>query len=117
MLFFLFAGPSTGASRHGGPRDLSEEEHFSDGHEHNTQYDHEAFLGKEEAKKFNELSKEEARKRLGWASCYRLVGGARLISKRALPCRKIVDIKIDKDSDGSVTEKELEDWIRHVSRR
>ena len=65
MFFFLFAGPSTGASRHGGPRDLSEEEHYSDGHEHNTQYDHEAFLGKEEVKKFNELSKEEARKRLG----------------------------------------------------
>ena len=65
MMLLLFAGPSTGASRHGGPRDLSKEEHYSNGHEHNTQYDHEAFLGKEEAKKFNELSKEEARKRLG----------------------------------------------------
>lgn len=67
MFFFivLFAGPSTGASRHGGQRDLSEEEHYGDGHDHNTQYDHEAFLGKEEAKKFNELSKEDARKRLG----------------------------------------------------
>ena len=52
-------------SRHGGPRDLSEEEHYSDGHEHNTQYDHEAFLGKEEAKNFDQLSKEEAGKRLG----------------------------------------------------
>ena len=31
-------------------------------------------------------------------------------------CRNIVD-KIDKDGDGSVTAKELEDWIRHVSRR
>ena len=25
--------------------------------------------------------------------------------------------KIDKDGDGSVTEKELEDWIRNVSKR
>jgi hypothetical protein len=58
-LSFLFAGPSRG-----GPRDLSEE-HYSDGHEHNTQYDHEAFLGKEEAKRFDQLSKEDARKRLG----------------------------------------------------
>ena len=31
-------------------------------------------------------------------------------------CSKIVD-KVDKDGDGSVTEKELEDWIRHVGRR
>lgn len=30
--------------------------------------------------------------------------------------RKIVD-RIDKNGDGSVSEKELEDWIRHVSRR
>ena len=44
------------------------------------------------------------------------MGGARLTSTRAVPCRKIVD-KIDKDGDGSVTEKELEDWIRLVSRR
>ena len=70
MFLFLFAGPSKKSSRRhgGGPRDLSEEEHYGDGHEHNTQYDHEAFLGKEEAKKFDQLSKEDARKRLGWAS-------------------------------------------------
>ena len=33
-----------------------------------------------------------------------------------LSCREIVD-KIDKNSDGSVTATELEEWIRHVSRR
>jgi len=91
LISAVVAGPS---NRHGGPRDLSEEEHYSDGHEHNTQYDHEAFLGKEEAKNFDQLSKEDAKRRLG----------------------NIVD-KIDKDGDGSVTEKELEDWIRNVSRR
>lgn len=49
-----------------GHRDLSEEEHYTgSGHEHNVQYDHEAFLGKEEAVKFDQLSKEEAKRRLG----------------------------------------------------
>jgi hypothetical protein len=33
--------------------------------EHNTEYDHEAFLGVDEAKKFDKLSPEESRKRLG----------------------------------------------------
>lgn len=47
-------------------KDLSEEEHFpGDGHEeHNTEYDHEAFLG-EEKKKFDELTPEESKERLG----------------------------------------------------
>ncbi len=34
--------------------------------EHNTEYDHEAFLGVEEAKKFDKLSIEESKKRLGY---------------------------------------------------
>lgn len=32
------------------------------------------------------------------------------------PCSLIVD-KIDVDKDGYVTEKELEDWVRHVANR
>ena len=33
--------------------------------EHSPQFDHEAFLGKEEAKRFDKLSPQEARRRLG----------------------------------------------------
>ena len=51
---------------------------------HNADYDHDAFLGREEAQTFDELSPEESKERLG----------------------KIV-AKIDKDSDGKVTEAEL----------
>jgi len=88
------AGPRS--ARRDGPRDLSEEHHYGeDGeHEHNVQYDHEAFLGKEDSEKFDQLTREEAKRRLGL----------------------IVD-KVDKDKDGSVSQKELEDWIRLVSKR
>lgn len=44
-------------------RDLSGKEHF-DNDIHNTEYDHEAFLG-EEAKSFDNLSPEESKRRLG----------------------------------------------------
>ena len=47
-------------------------------------YDHDAFLGRDEAQTFDELSPEESKTRLA----------------------KIVD-KIDKDHDGRVTSKEL----------
>lgn len=45
-------------------KDLSDQEHYQNA-EHNTQYDHEAFLG-EEAKTFDQLTPEESRRRLGW---------------------------------------------------
>lgn len=44
-------------------RELSDKEHFQNQH-HNTQYDHEAFLGEEEAKTFDQLPPEESRRRL-----------------------------------------------------
>lgn len=44
--------------------DLSHAEHFEDGH-HNAQYDHEAFLGEDQAKTFDQLSPEESMRRLG----------------------------------------------------
>jgi len=43
---------------------LSGEKHF-EGSEHNPEYDHEAFVGREEAKEFDELTPEESQKRLG----------------------------------------------------
>ena len=46
-------------------KDLSEEEHFKgEEQDHNAEYDHEAFLGKEK-KKFDELTPEESKERLG----------------------------------------------------
>ncbi|XP_077552227.1 calumenin-like [Haemaphysalis longicornis] len=78
---------------------LSDEEHYKGGREddedaHNPEYDHEAFLGEEESKAFDQLSPAESKERLG----------------------KIVD-KIDKDADGYVTQQELEDWIRYTQKR
>lgn len=34
----------------------------------------------------------------------------------SFPCRKIVD-RIDKDNNGKVTQKELEDWIKFTAKR
>ncbi|XP_034751023.1 reticulocalbin-3 [Etheostoma cragini] len=58
------------------------------------QYDHEAFLGKEEAKTFDQLSPEESKDKLA----------------------KIVE-RIDVDGDGYVSHAELHSWIRHRQRR
>lgn len=77
------------------PKDLSDESHYEgDGGVHNSDYDHEAFLGEEAAQTFDQLSPAEAKRRLG-----------------------IIVDKIDKSGDGSVTEQELVDWVRHVARR
>ncbi len=49
-----------------GAKELSEEEHYNgEEYKHNAQYDHEAFLGKEEAQTFDQLPHEEAKRRLG----------------------------------------------------
>jgi len=44
---------------------LSGEKHF-EGSEHNPDYDHEAFVGREEAKAYDDLTPEESQQRLGW---------------------------------------------------
>ncbi|XP_034046633.1 reticulocalbin-3 [Thalassophryne amazonica] len=58
------------------------------------QYDHEAFLGKDEAKTFDQLTPEESKERLA----------------------KIVD-RIDTDGDGYISHAELYSWIKHRQRR
>ncbi|XP_061736455.1 reticulocalbin-1 isoform X2 [Nerophis ophidion] len=58
------------------------------------QYDHEAFLGKEEARTFDQLTPEESKDRLG----------------------KIVE-RIDSDSNGFITTDELKAWIKRVQKR
>ncbi|XP_055911982.1 calumenin [Eupeodes corollae] len=73
--------------------DSAHKSHF-DGEEHNTQYDHEAFLGEDEAKQFDTLSPEESKRRLGL----------------------IVD-KIDDDKDGFINLSELKKWIQFTQRR
>merc|ERR1711936_984460 len=65
-------------------------DHYNTGGEHNAQYDHEAFLGKEDAQTFDGLSLEESKKRLG-----------EIFQK--------VDGQVERD--GSVTEEELSKWI------
>ncbi|XP_034536842.1 reticulocalbin-1 [Notolabrus celidotus] len=66
------------------------------GHEDNNsyQFDHEAFLGKEEARTFDQLTPEESKDRLG----------------------KIVD-RIDGNADGYITTAELKTWIKRVQKR
>jgi Ca2+-binding EF-hand superfamily protein len=77
---------------------LSEEDHEGggEGHEHNPEYDHEAFLGKDEAKTFDDLSPEESKEKLG-----------KLFHK--------VDEQIA--ADGFVTEDELKKWIQYTQNR
>ena len=66
---------------------LSTHPHFEDG-EHNVEYDHDAFLGPKQAKEFETLSDDEAKKRL----------------------RAMVP-KLDTDKDGEISPAELESWI------
>lgn len=72
---------------------LSDEEHYMND-EHNSDYDHEAFLGEDEARTFDQLTPEESKERLG----------------------KIVD-KIDLNHDNFVTEEELKLWIDYTQKR
>ncbi|KAJ8284252.1 hypothetical protein COCON_G00031020 [Conger conger] len=74
--------------RHG---DLSDHAHDD---KQGYQYDHEAFLGKEDAKTFDQLSPEESKERLG----------------------KIVH-RIDTNGDGYINHGELHYWIKHRQRR
>ncbi|KAG7215125.1 hypothetical protein INR49_022773 [Caranx melampygus] len=60
----------------------------------NHDYDHEAFLGQDEAKTFEHLPPEESKRRLSF----------------------IVD-KIDSNRDGFVSEEELKFWIRHTQKK
>ncbi|KYN06652.1 PREDICTED: calumenin-B [Cyphomyrmex costatus] len=73
-------------------KDAGSKDHYVHS-QHNPAYDHEAFLG-EEAKTFDQLTPEESTRRLG-----------------------IIVDKIDKDSDGYVTQEELKDWIMYTQQR
>lgn len=68
---------------------LSGKDHEVDG-EHNSEYDHEAFLG-DMKDEYDDLPPEEAKKRL-----------------------KVLVKKVDLDKDGFVTLNELTNWVREV---
>ncbi|KAL4617922.1 calumenin isoform X1 [Arapaima gigas] len=70
---------------------LSDKEHDDS---ENFDYDHDAFLGEEEAKTFDQLTPEESKERLGM----------------------IVD-NIDSNKDGFVTEEELKAWIKTAQKK
>ncbi|KAF7646742.1 hypothetical protein LDENG_00183300, partial [Lucifuga dentata] len=68
--------------------------HLEHDDEKNYNYDHEAFLGHDDAKTFDQLPQEESKRRLG----------------------VIVD-RIDGNTDGFVTEEELKVWIKKAQQR
>ena len=51
-------------------QELSEQQHYAEGGdeedrgEHNSEYDHEAFLGREDSQTFDQLSPDESKERL-----------------------------------------------------
>lgn len=70
LIIFVDAIPrpneGTGKNRVHESQPLSGEEHYTgDQHEHNSDYDHEAFLGNEQKATFDQLSPEESLRRLG----------------------------------------------------
>lgn len=73
---------------------LSDEIHYGGDSEHNPEFDHEAFLGEEEARHFDELSPEESKFRLG-----------------------LLFDRIDTNSDSSLSTSELQDWITKIQFR
>ncbi|KAG8182179.1 hypothetical protein JTE90_017130 [Oedothorax gibbosus] len=84
------AVPNPDSSKRVLDKPLSDEQHYEN-EAHNPEYDHEAFLGKEEAKEFEQLSPEESKERLA-----------------------IIVDKIDKDKDGFASKEELKDWISYT---
>lgn len=94
FLFLSILQISAGPKRVLDP-ELSSEEHFQGSdHDHNPEYDHEAFVGKDQARQFEELTPEQSKERLG----------------------KLFH-KVDKDADGKVTEEELKDWIKFTQKK
>ncbi len=65
FLFLILCVHCIPTEQNKGSKKLSDEPHTNqDGEQHNAQYDHEAFLGKEEAAEFDSLPMEESMRRL-----------------------------------------------------
>lgn len=63
-LSFLVYVHCVPADQKKGPKTLSNQPHEDENGEHNPKYDHEAFLGEEQAAEFNKLPLEESKRRL-----------------------------------------------------
>uniref|UniRef100_A0A915NFV9 Reticulocalbin-3 n=1 Tax=Meloidogyne floridensis TaxID=298350 RepID=A0A915NFV9_9BILA len=79
---------------HHGDHKLSDQEHYKEGSEHEPKFDHEAFLGKEEAQQYDQLTPEKSKERLG----------------------KLVP-KMDTNGDGFIEEEELREHINFMQKR
>lgn len=75
------------------PEVKQEKEHFAEG-DHKATFDHDAFVGKEEALEYQNLTPDQSKERLG----------------KLLPV-------IDKDNDGQITEHELREHIKFMQKR
>jgi len=92
FIYLSFAQPQDASSRVY-DKPLSDAGHFS-GADHNSEYDHEAFLGKEESDHFAQLTPEESKKRL-----------------------LVIFVKMDTDNDKHVSFNELRMWLKYISDR
>ena len=86
-------------------------EHYNPQREHNAQYDHEAFLGEDQAHEFDTLTPAESKRRLGLVLTYEC-----RICIPNFSSRVIAD-KVDTNNDGVITKEELMAWITHIARR
>ena len=68
IYFVIYKCESTLKDRVIKDNNLSSENH-EENDVHNIEYDHEAFLGKEDARRFEELTPEESKERLGLVFC------------------------------------------------
>lgn len=88
LFLIVFVGLVAGGVPH---QDRVHDQKLSEKEPGSPDYDHEAFLGKDDASEFDELSPDESKKRLG-----------------------IIVQKIDKNSDQVVSVEELKNWITYV---
>ena len=84
------------------PPGHNENEHYKGG-EHDKNYDHEAFLGKDTAHEFDSLSPEKSKERLAYV---RAAAKRRAHNVAFYVCRKLVP-KMDINGDGFIEEEEL----------
>ncbi|XP_003385607.1 PREDICTED: calumenin-like [Amphimedon queenslandica] len=95
LIIVVNGGPTKEGRRKRGPVDLSDEEHYDPKtNGHNVEYDHEAFLGKEEAEEMQHLSPEEQKRRL-----------------------QVIFGKIDTNNDKHIEHNELKKWVESVAHR
>ncbi len=122
FLFLILCVHCIPTEQNKGSKKLSDEPHTNqDGEQHNAQYDHEAFLGKEEAAEFDSLPMEESMRRLRYNNnIYNYnhhYNFFRFDHYYSVLFFRIICDKIDTDNDQYLSHDELREWVVHVSRR